>query len=82
MGKLQMEGKKQKLAIVITIFSLGVLTTFHISQALGSVGTVRKIKVVVDGLRRCINFDCCFLNNDAGATLDRNKNKCYQGNSE
>jgi len=45
-----MEGKKRKLAIVITIFVLGVLTTFHISLALGSSGTVRKIKVVVDGL--------------------------------
>lgn len=50
MGKLQMEGKKRKLAMVVTIFFLGVLTTFHISQVLGSVGTVRKIKVVVDGL--------------------------------
>ena len=50
MGKLEMEGKKRKLAIVVTILALSVLTTFHISQALGSSGTVAKIKVVVDGL--------------------------------
>ncbi|MBA7510420.1 hypothetical protein ES705_02404 [subsurface metagenome] len=45
-----MEGKKQKFAIVITVFVLGILTTFHISHALGSGGTVRNIKAVVDGL--------------------------------
>jgi hypothetical protein len=50
MGKSAMEGKKRKLAIVITIFVLGVLAAFPISPASGSGGTVRKIKVVVDGL--------------------------------
>ncbi|MDH5174811.1 MAG: hypothetical protein OEW43_06090, partial [Elusimicrobiota bacterium] len=45
-----MEGKKQKFAIVITVLVLGILTTFHISQALGSGGTVRNIKAAADGL--------------------------------